>query len=198
MKKFCILLAIVSISAVAVIGCGGGGAVRQVEEEFTEVKQMAPELYALAETINKKGGIAEVAYSESPRQDFAEQKAVMECQRKISERYEAKVQALTKKFAEEIQGNTSAGGPEINEAFTNVMKVSSKSVLQGATKLAAPKVYKKKDGQYRVYVVYGMDPDMLNQSIIDQTKTNPKLYERFRASQAYKELEREMAEYDSK
>jgi hypothetical protein len=41
MKKFCILLAIVSISAVAVIGCGGGGAVRQVEEEFAEVKQMA-------------------------------------------------------------------------------------------------------------------------------------------------------------
>jgi ribosomal protein S20 len=197
MKELRIFLVAVAIS-VAAMGCGGGGAARQAEEEFVEVKQMAPELYALAETINKKGGIAEVAYSESPRQDFAEQKAVMECQRKISERYEAKVQTLTKKFAEEIQGNTSAGGPEINEAFTNVMKVSSKNVLQGATKLAPPKAFKKKDGQYRVYVVYGMDPDMLNQSIIDQTKTNPKLYERFRASQAYKELEKEMAEYDSK
>lgn len=197
MRAFLSLLLVSSIT-VSVIGCGGGGAAKQAEDEFTEVKQIAPELYTLAETINKKGGIAEVAYSESPRQDFAEQKAVMECQRKISERYEAKVQTLTKKFAEEIQGNTSAGGPEINEAFTNVMKVSSKNVLQGATKLAPSKAYKKKDGQYRVYVVYGMDPDMLNQSIIDQTKTNPKLYERFRASQAYKELEKEMAEYDSK
>lgn len=197
MRAFLSLLLVSSI-AVSAIGCGGGGAAKQAEDEFVEVKQMAPELYSLAETINKKGGIAEVSFSESPRQDFAEQKAVMECQRKISERYEAKVQTLTKKFAEEIQGNTSAGGPEINEAFTNVMKVSSKNVLQGATKLAPPKAFKKKDGQYRVYVVYGMDPDMLNQSIIDQTKTNPKLYERFRASQAYKELEKEMAEYDSK
>ncbi|MCS7012107.1 MAG: hypothetical protein RMI34_02390 [Chloroherpetonaceae bacterium] len=195
MRPFLSLFLAVSL-VTAAIGCGGGGAAKQAEDEFTEVKQMAPELYELAERINKKGGIAEVSYSESPRQDFAEQKAVMECQRKISERYEAKVQTLTKKFAEEISGNTSAGGPEINEAFTNVMKVSSKNVLQGATKLAPPKVYKKKDGNYRVYVVYGMDPDMLNQSIIDQTKTNPKLYERFRASQAYKELEKEMAEYE--
>lgn len=195
MRSFLSLFLVFSLTA-AVVGCGGGGAARQPEDEFTEVKQMATELYELAERINKKGGIAEVSFSESPRQDFAEQKAVMECQRKISERYEAKVQTLTKKFAEEISGNTSAGGPEINEAFTNVMKVSSKNVLQGATKLAPPKVYKKKDGNYRVYVVYGMDPDQLNQSIIDQTKTNPKLYERFRASQAYKELEKEMAEYE--
>ncbi len=192
--SYYLLLALVATS---VIGCGGSRSAQQDDDDMVEQKQRAPEFYALAEKINKGGGVAEVAFAESEREDFAEQKAIIEAQRLISQRYETKVAGLTKRFAEEVSGNTSKGGAEINELFSNTIKASTKTVLQGATKLKPPKTFKsKKSGKFTCYVVYGIDPDNLNQSIMDQAKTNPKLYERFRASQAFQDLQKEMEAYD--
>ena len=56
--------------------------------------------------------------------------------------------------------------------------------------------YLVEDGKYTAYVVYAIDPKVLNQSILDEAKNHRKLYERFRASKAFKELNEEVKKFE--
>ena len=46
-------------------------------------------------------------------------------------------------------------------------------------------------------MVLAVTPKTVDQSIMDEMKNHKKVYERFRASQAYKDLDKEMQEYEA-
>jgi hypothetical protein len=55
-----------------------------------------------------------------------------------------------------------------------------------------------KDGLITIYVLMAIDPATFNQSFMDELQSKPKVYERFRASQAYDDLKNEMEAYEAK
>ncbi|MEI6388584.1 MAG: hypothetical protein WCQ50_18365 [Spirochaetota bacterium] len=139
------------------------------------------------------GGIAGIGNGTSTRQDIAMQKAETEARLKVAQAMETKLNNLTKKFVEEVG---SANSSEVNEAFSSVTKTTTSKTLTGIVSLGDPIVTLEtsKDGKktYSAYVILGVDPKAVNNSIIGEVQKVPNLYERFRATQAYDELQKEI------
>ena len=100
---------------------------------------------------------------------------------------------MKKMFQEEIG---SAEDSEINEAFTTVTKVLTSTMLQGAITKKTKYMKDPSTGKFTAAALVAVEPDKVNMSILDEVKKGkPKLYERFRASQAYDELDQAMEKY---
>ncbi|MCK5686278.1 LPP20 family lipoprotein [bacterium] len=151
------------------------------------------ELTKVANGMRKNGAITAVGQGQSKREDIARDKSHTDARAKMSQAMEAKVSTLNKSFQEEIGTGDET---EINEAFTDVVKIVSKSVLKGA--FPEDERMLEKDGTITVYTLMVIDPATFNQSFLDEMKSQPKLYERFRASQAYDELQEEMTDFEQK
>ncbi len=152
------------------------------------------DLNNLANKIIEGGGVAAVGQGISSRQDLAREKAITNAQGALAQIFNTKVQRLNKNFQEEI-GSTNDS--EINEAFSTVTKTLTSQLLVGAFVKETKYLRNKETGQISAGVVIAIDPKTINQSILDELKTkSPKLYERFRATQAFEELKKEMEEYE--
>ncbi len=149
------------------------------------------ELSQLANQMRKTGAITSVGQGQSKREDIAREKSQTDARAKMSQSIESKVSTLNKNFQEEIGSNEDT---EINEAFTSVQKVVSQSVIAGSFP-ETERMVKAKDGIITIYTLMVIDPATFNQSFVDEMKNKPKVYERFRASQAYDELQKEMDNY---
>ena len=183
MKKLTMLL-VAAFTMSLMVSCGGSG----------ETTKSSPynELAKIANTMRKNGAVADVGQGQSKREDLAREKAQTDGRAKIAMGMEVKVQALQKKFVEEIGSNEDT---EINEAFSSVTKQMASTVLQGVFPEEERMV--EKDGMITIYVLMAVDPSTFNQSLMDEMKSKPKVYERFRASQAYDELKNEMDTYEA-
>ncbi len=158
------------------------------------IEDLFQDLMDMVNLIIDAGGVAAVGQGISKRMDFAKKKAVTDAQGQLSEIFNTKVNRLKKSFAEEIG---SADDPEINEAFTDVVKTLSSTVLRGAVVKKVKYMRDKETGQITAAAVIAIEPNKINMSILDELKNKkPKLYERFRASQAYDELKKEMEAYE--
>ncbi len=163
------------------------GAMEVMEDPFQDLTDMANQ-------IIEAGGIAAVGQGTSARQDLAKKKAVTDAQGQLAEIFNLKVQKLKKSFQEEIG---SANDSEINEAFTTVTKTLTSQLLRGAITKKVKYMRNKETGQITAAAVVAIEPNTVNMSILDEMKAKkPKLYERFRASQAYDELKKEMENYE--
>ena len=179
MKK--LLLAVLTIVLIiAMAGCAG--------KEL--MNDPVADLYQYANQLESDGALAVVGYGESSRKDLAMEKSIANAQRMIGEALNVEVNALKKKFIEEV-GTDDA---EVNEFFSIVTTILTKSEYSGAT---MEKTYnlERKDGKLEYYTVMALNPDLIVQSIDDQLK-NRKMYERFRASNAFKELEDKIEKYE--
>ncbi len=183
MKKLTMLL-VAAFTMSLMVSCGGSGA--------TATSSPYNELMKIARDMRKGGAIADVGQGTSKREDIAREKAQTDGRAKIALGMEVKVQALQKKFVEEIGSNEDT---EINEAFTSVTKQMASTVLQGA--FPEEERMTEKDGMITIYVLMAIDPSTFNKSFMDEMKSKPKVYERFRASQAYDELKTEMDAYEA-
>ena len=181
MKKNLILVSAIVIAAI-LSSCGSAPA--------PKVTPYA-ELTKVANGMRKGGAITAVGQGQSKREDIAREKSHTDARGKMSQAMESKVSTLNKSFQEEIGSNDDT---EINEAFTSVTKVVSKNILQGAFPEDERMV--EKDGLITIYTLMAIDPATFNKSFLDNMKSEPKLYERFRASQAYDDLQKEMDNFD--
>ncbi len=187
-------LAVISVLAVILItGCGGGNKLAKQSgmETFEDPFQ---DMTNESLTIIDAGGVAAVGQATSARQDLAKKKAVTDARGQLAEIFNTKVQRMNKQFQEEIG---SADDSEINEAFTTVTKTLTSQVLQGAIAKKAKFYRDKENGQFTCGALVAIEPNKVNLSILDELQNqNKKLYERFRASQAYEELRKEMEAYE--
>lgn len=193
MKTRLHLLGLIVLAFALLLACGGSKemAVPSNLETYADPFQ---DMTDMSLAIIEAGGVAAVGQGTSVRQDLAQQKAVTAAKGNLAEIFNTKVQRMNKQFQEEIGSENDA---EINEAFTTVTKTLTSQVLQGAVTKKS-KFFRDKDtGQFSCGAVVAIEPDKVNTSILDELqKKDKKLYERFRASQAYEELKREMEEYE--
>lgn len=186
------------ISAAMIFGlmvaCGGGEK-KMVDPSKDMIAYEDPfqDLQDMSAAIIDAGGIAAVGQSESARQDLAKKKAVTDAQGQLAEIFNTQVNRMKKMFQEEIG---SAEDSEINEAFTTVTKVLTSTMLQGAITKKTKYMKDPSTGKFTAAALVAVEPDKVNMSILDEVKKGkPKLYERFRASQAYDELDQAMEKY---
>ena len=194
MKRNLMLL----LSAIMILGlivaCGGGGKkVVDPSKDMIAYEDPFQDLQDMSAAIIDAGGIAAVGQSESARQDLAKKKAVTDAQGQLAEIFNTQVNRMKKMFQEEIG---SAEDSEINEAFTTVTKVLTSTMLQGAITKKTKYMKDPQSGKFTAAALVAIEPDKVNMSILDEVKKGkPKLYERFRASQAYEELDQAMEKY---
>ena len=195
MKKSVFILALVASFSFLMLSCGGSSkAPPPAEEDFVEVSDPFASLTDMTNQIIEDGGVAAVGEGMSKRRDIAKEKARTAAQGKLAEIFNTKVNGMKKRFVEEVGG---ADESEINEAFSSVTKTLTSQVLKGAIVKTSKITKNKKTGQYMVGTVVAITPKTVNMSVMDELqKSKPQIYQRFRASQAYKELKNEMDDYE--
>lgn len=158
-----------------------------------------PELEQKALDLNNGGTVAAlgIGIDLTGRFDFASQKAQLDGRAKVAQQYESTINGLVNQFAETLNGSTSAG-TETNETFKTAVSNVFKRTLNGVRALTTSQQIKEK-GKLTVGVVMGVDAKLLNTTLLDEVKSvDPKLYERFRSSQAFEELKKATEALDKK
>ncbi|HEY9054277.1 MAG TPA: hypothetical protein VIO60_05605 [Rectinemataceae bacterium] len=185
MSKIVLLIAAVLLLAAS---CASGPVVKKVSKEERELQKQV-------EAINRSGGVAVIGMGvdETGREDLALKKATLDGRAQLAQMFETNMQILEKKFIEQIGSTAKA---EVNEMFSSAVKAVSKTTLNGSRNLSTPVTWIE-GKKITVKVVVGIDPKTLNSSVMAELKAaGPNLYERFRASQAFNELQKEMENYE--
>ncbi len=139
--------------------------------------------------ITDKGGMASVGLGESRNTQLAITKAKVEARKNLAQLVQVKIENLEKAFIEEVG---EASGSEINQLFSSTTKQITSQTLQGTV----PKMqkYEINDGITTAYILMVLDPEIIDASLKNNNAKH--LYERFRASKAFEELDKEMKEYE--
>ena len=139
--------------------------------------------------ITDKGGMASVGLGESRNIQLAITKAKVEARKNLAQLVQVKIENLEKAFVEEIG---EASGSEMNELFSSATKQITSQTLQGTV----PKMqkYETDDGVTTAYILMVLDPSIVDASLKNNNAKH--LYERFRASKAFEELDKEIKEFD--
>jgi hypothetical protein len=171
MKKFTLVILCGFIVAM-VSGCG-----------TTRLQKMQMK----AMKIRDNGGLAEAAMGSSAKQSLSYEKAKLRARTGVAELMETRIQSLKKDFQEEVG---EAESSEYNELFS----IATKNLVN--TKLSGSAVkeidYEKTDGGWEAYVIVVLDPSIM----ADYFKQAGNDYTRFRASQAFKDLDSEIEKYE--
>jgi len=139
--------------------------------------------------ITDKGGMASVGIGESRNTQLAITKAKVEARKNLAQLVQVKIENLEKAFIEEVG---EASGSEMNELFSSATKQITSQTLQGTV----PKMqkYETEDGITTAYILMVLNPDIIDASL--QNNSAKHLYERFRASKAFEELDKEIKEFE--
>jgi len=98
------------------------------------------------------------------------------------------LKSLTKSASEQIGIGKDA---ELNTMFSEAIKQTVNQVMNFSTIHEGPVTTEKK-GVYRSEVVVKLDLSPVNQEMMENLKQRKRLYERFRTSNLFKELESEI------
>jgi len=140
--------------------------------------------------MNKKGGMASVGIGESRNTSLAVTRAKMEARKNLAQLVQVKVENLEKAFIEEVG---EASGSEINQLFSSATKQITSQTLQGTQPIEQE--YDIQDGITTAYVLMVLNPDVIHDSLRNNNAKH--LYERFRASKAFEELDKEIKEFEA-
>jgi hypothetical protein len=123
---------------------------------------------------------------------MAVDKATTAARADISRQLEVKMQGLEKQFKEEVGtgDNTTFLGQ-----FTQATKSVTSQTLTGS-KVKQNKILK--DGnKFRAYVLVEYPIGAANKALMEKIKQNQELYTRFRAGQAFEDLDKSVKEYEA-
>ncbi|MDA3861268.1 MAG: hypothetical protein PF445_08570 [Melioribacteraceae bacterium] len=149
-----------------------------------------PEWYLTTPTASDH--LYEAASSTSRDMDLAISKASTEARAKIARSIEVKVNSMQKKFEEEVgEGENS----EYLAQFTQATKTVVSKELSGS-QISKKKLVK--DGKnWRAYVLAKYPIGEAQKAFLNQISNNKNLYTRFRATEAFAELENDVDKYDN-
>ena len=168
---------------ILIAGCGGRAEIKPV----TNVD--VPDWYINPPTSDDAFYSANTATSKDMQ--MAVDKAKQAGRADIALQTEAKVKALVKRFQEEVG---LAEDAEFLDMATNVSKSVASNVLTGCT--VAKQAIKQEGGLYRAYVLMVLPLDSTKVALYNNINSQQNLYTRFRASQAFKELEEETKAFE--
>lgn len=174
----------VALFATMLIGCGGGPKTLQEVSEcdipdwYNNVPQDPNYLYA-----------ARTATSQDMQ--ISLDKASTDGRTEIGRQTDVKVQGLQKRFDEEVGLNADA---QLMSQFTQANKTVVSTSLSGS-RVKQQQLCKDGD-MYRAYVLVEYPIGAANEALMQQIKKNNEMYTRFRASQAFKDLDSEVQKYE--
>ncbi len=123
---------------------------------------------------------------------LAVDKAQAEGRNGLAQQMEVKYGALTKRFAEETGR---MGDAQLLDQFTQVYKATVSQVLFGSR--SRQQVVRTEGPVYRVYVLMELPTGEASRRLMEQVKANEQMYTRFRATEAFKELDAELQRYEA-
>jgi hypothetical protein len=191
-----LILSLSILMLVLMQACGGGSEKAKDPNMGTAMADPFEELNQMVESIIDGGGVAALGEASSRERSMAKSAAEVDARGKLAQIFNAKVQRVQRKFEEEVGD---AEESEINRAFSNVTKILTSQELTGSRNKKTLYTMEQKNGKtvYQAGVVMAIEPKVVNQAIMNEMKENKQLYDRFRASQAYKDLEAEMEKYEA-
>jgi hypothetical protein len=128
--------------------------------------------------------------STSQDMQLAVDKSMTGARAEIARQLEVKLSDMQKKFAEEV--GTDANATMLAQ-FTQATKTVTSQTLTGSN-VKSKKIFK--DGNlWRAYVLVQYPVGAGNQALMDQIKKNNELYTRFRSTQTFDELDKEVQKY---
>lgn len=114
-------------------------------------------------------------------------KAMASCRQQLTLEISTRMDALVKKFAEEVgQGENST----FLSQFTSTTKQVASNTISGAKE--KQKKITKEGNKWRAYVLLEYPIGAANKALMDALKKNEETYTRFRSSQSFDELDKEV------
>ncbi len=178
---FTVLIAVI---AAVFVGCGGGPKSLQAVSECD-----IPEWYSKVPQDPNYLFAARTATSQDMQ--LALDKATTDGRTEIGRQTDLKVQGLQKRFDEEVGLNNDA---QLMSQFTQANKTVVSTSLSGSR--VKEQVMCKDGDLYRAYVLVEYPIGAANEALMGQIKKNNEMYTRFRASQAFKDLDSEVLKYE--
>ena len=127
------------------------------------------------------------ATATSKDMQLAVDKATADARAELARKIGVKVDDIVKRFSEEVGTGENA---QILQQFTTATKQVTSQTISGTN---ISKKHIVKDGtNWRAYVLMEYPLGAANQMILQQIKQNEQMYTRFRATQTFEELEREV------
>lgn len=123
-------------------------------------------------------------------EEEADAAAVLEARNELAASIEAHIKSLTKRAREQIGIGKDA---ELNSQFSKAIKQTVDQTLNFSTLYKAAETrWDKKRNAFRAEVIYKIDIGPVNNRMMENIKQRQNLYERFRTSELFKELEEEI------
>jgi hypothetical protein len=119
-------------------------------------------------------------------------KAQSEGRNAIAQELEVKYGSLNKRFAEEVGRG---GEAQILDQYTQVYKAVVSQVLYGSR--PRQQTLRTEGPVYRAVVLMELPIGEMSKKLMDQIRAQEQLYTRFRASEAFKELDAEVQKYEA-
>jgi hypothetical protein len=166
------------LAAAGLAACGGSQAVSEkdnVPEWYTNPPEDPNHVFAAQSATSQK-------------MQVAVDKAMTGARGEMATNLETEVNEMNKSFTEEI-------GDEMRQQFVETQKTVTSRVLRG-TSAAEKEVVQKGNGTYRAFVLMEMPIGKAAKELMSKVEQNGEMYTRFRASQAFKEMEEAIEEYE--
>lgn len=167
-----------------VVGCGSS------KSTVEQTIDAAPDWYSNVPKSDDMLYAAVTATSQDMQ--LAVNKAQADARNQISQQMEVKYSALTQRFQEEVG---LAADSELLEQYTSSYKAVVSQVLNGS-RATDQEIIPEGESGYRAFVLMEMPIGQASQQLLEQIRQNQLMYTRFRASQAYEELESEVEKYE--
>jgi hypothetical protein len=119
-------------------------------------------------------------------------KAQAEGRNLIAQQLEVKYNGLNKRFAEEV-GRSNDG--QLLDFYSQVYKAVVSQVLYGSR--SRQQVLRTEGEVYRAFVLMELPLGEMSKRLMEQIKAQEALYTRFRATEAFKELDAEIQRYEA-
>jgi hypothetical protein len=117
-------------------------------------------------------------------------KAQAEARNTIAQQLELKYGALNKRFVEEVGRD----GSQLLDQYTQVYKGVVSQVMYGSR--PRQQTLRTEGDVYRAVVLMELPIGEMSKKLLEQIRAQEQLYTRFRASEAFKELDAEVRKYD--
>lgn len=132
--------------------------------------------------------------AESRDMSIAINAAEADSRNKMAQQFQTEIQSLDEKFQSSVRGD--AGGEEVLNTYRQAVRAVTNQTLTG-TRVKERKVSVDPSGaSYRAYILMELDRGAAKVALMDKIKADQALYARFRASQAFTDLDDQIKKFE--
>ena len=188
MKKSIILILGLALM-LALVSCGGNQELAKVEAEEGQkvMKVYQPYWY---DVQSSEASIYFFGEAEKKNANMAFDAARANTMARSAEYVEVYVQSMTKNYMEEV----GIEDPTTLALTSNVTKTIASAKFSGLN-VSKRETIKLENGNYKTFVRISLPKKTVNKNMVDEIKKEEELYNQFKASQAFEEMEKSVESY---